>query len=87
MNYDGEMFIIEEVKLFKTPGPIEILKFSNVTVIQSFLVAKFMALNDCLTYYSITVSYILQYHCHGCVFVCDGSNMYRVSSMQAQTTE
>ncbi|XP_067461681.1 semaphorin-4E [Thunnus thynnus] len=31
VNYDGEMFIIEEVELFKTPGPIKILKFSNVT--------------------------------------------------------
>ncbi|XP_068195924.1 semaphorin-4E [Antennarius striatus] len=31
VNYDGEMFIIEEVQLFQTPGPIKILKFSNVT--------------------------------------------------------
>ncbi|CAK6952416.1 semaphorin-4E [Scomber scombrus] len=31
VNYDGEMFIIEEVQLFKPPEPIKILKFSNVT--------------------------------------------------------
>ncbi|XP_033505473.1 semaphorin-4E isoform X2 [Epinephelus lanceolatus] len=31
MNYNGEMFIIEEVKLFQTPEPIKIMKFSNVT--------------------------------------------------------
>lgn len=31
VNYDGEMFIIEEVHLFQTPEPIKILKFSNVT--------------------------------------------------------
>lgn len=31
VNYDGEMFIIEEVQLFKSPEPIKILKFSNVT--------------------------------------------------------
>ncbi|XP_037643131.1 semaphorin-4E [Sebastes umbrosus] len=30
-NYDGEMFIIEEVQLFQPPEPIKILKFSNVT--------------------------------------------------------
>ncbi|CAG5896830.1 semaphorin-4E-like isoform 1-T3 [Menidia menidia] len=31
VNFDGEMFIIEEVELFKTPEPITILKLSNVT--------------------------------------------------------
>ncbi|XP_031710968.1 semaphorin-4E [Anarrhichthys ocellatus] len=30
VNYDGEMFIIEEVQLFKPLEPIKILKFSNV---------------------------------------------------------
>lgn len=33
VNYDGEMFIIEEVQLFQPQEPIKILKFSNVTVI------------------------------------------------------
>lgn len=33
VNYDGEMFIIEEVHLFQSPEPIKVLKFSNVTVI------------------------------------------------------
>lgn len=32
VNYDGEMFIIEEVQLFQNTEPIKILKFSNVTV-------------------------------------------------------
>ncbi|KAM8727300.1 semaphorin-4E isoform 1-T2 [Acanthopagrus schlegelii] len=31
VNYDGEMFIIEEVQLFQDKEPIKILKFSNVT--------------------------------------------------------
>ncbi|KAA8587244.1 hypothetical protein FQN60_016694 [Etheostoma spectabile] len=31
VNYDGEMFIIEEVQIFEPPEPIKILKFSNVT--------------------------------------------------------
>ncbi|XP_069562203.1 semaphorin-4E-like [Brachyistius frenatus] len=31
VNYDGQMFIIEEVQLFPTPQPIKILMFSNVT--------------------------------------------------------
>ncbi|XP_039998971.1 semaphorin-4E [Xiphias gladius] len=31
VNYEGEMFIIEEIKLFQPPEPIKILKFSNVT--------------------------------------------------------
>lgn len=31
VNYDGEMFIIEEVTLFQPPEPIKILTFSNVT--------------------------------------------------------
>ncbi|XP_029929740.1 semaphorin-4E-like [Myripristis murdjan] len=31
VNYDGEMFIIEEVQLFQPPEPIKVLKFSNVT--------------------------------------------------------
>ncbi|XP_071346945.1 semaphorin-4E [Trachinotus anak] len=31
VNYDGEMFIIEEIQLFQPPEPIKILKFSNVT--------------------------------------------------------
>lgn len=31
VNYDEEMFIIEEVQLFQQPQPIKILKFSNVT--------------------------------------------------------
>ncbi|XP_038575262.1 semaphorin-4E isoform X3 [Micropterus salmoides] len=31
VNYNGEMFIIEEVQLFQAPHPIKILKFSNVT--------------------------------------------------------
>lgn len=31
VNYDGEMFIIEEVHVFKSPEPIKILRFSNVT--------------------------------------------------------
>ncbi|KAM8838408.1 semaphorin-4E-like [Synchiropus picturatus] len=30
VNYDGEMFIIQEVQVFKTPEPIKILKFSSV---------------------------------------------------------
>lgn len=33
VNYDGEMFIIEEIQLFEPPEPIKILKFSNVKVI------------------------------------------------------
>ncbi len=33
VNYEGEMFIIEEVQLFEPPEAIKILKFSNVTVI------------------------------------------------------
>uniref|UniRef100_A0A3Q4B7K9 Sema domain-containing protein n=1 Tax=Mola mola TaxID=94237 RepID=A0A3Q4B7K9_MOLML len=33
VNYDGEMFIIEEVQLFQASESIKILKFSNVTVI------------------------------------------------------
>jgi len=33
VNYDGEMFIIEEVELFNPPEPIKILRFSNLTVI------------------------------------------------------
>lgn len=32
VNYDGEMFIIEEVQLFQDKEPIKILKFSNVAV-------------------------------------------------------
>lgn len=32
VNYDGEMFIIEEVELFQSQEPVKILKFSNVTV-------------------------------------------------------
>ncbi|XP_029380471.1 semaphorin-4E-like [Echeneis naucrates] len=31
VNYDGEMFIIEEIQLFQLPEPIKILKLSNVT--------------------------------------------------------
>ncbi|XP_072220446.1 semaphorin-4E [Leuresthes tenuis] len=31
VNYDGEMFIIEEVELFNPPEPIKILRFSNLT--------------------------------------------------------
>lgn len=31
VNYEGEMFIIEEVQLFQPPEQIKILKFSNVT--------------------------------------------------------
>ncbi|XP_037537655.1 semaphorin-4E [Nematolebias whitei] len=31
VNYDGEMFIIEEVQLFQPPQPIKIVIFSNVT--------------------------------------------------------
>ncbi|XP_068427319.1 semaphorin-4E [Clinocottus analis] len=31
VNYDGEMFIVEEVPLFQTPEPIKILTFSNLT--------------------------------------------------------
>lgn len=31
VNYDGEMFIIEEVQLFQPPEPIKVLQFSNVT--------------------------------------------------------
>lgn len=31
VNYNGEMFIIEEVQLFQPPEPIKILQFSNVT--------------------------------------------------------
>ncbi|XP_054619788.1 semaphorin-4E [Dunckerocampus dactyliophorus] len=30
-NYDGEMFIIEQVQLFQSPQSIKILRFSNVT--------------------------------------------------------
>lgn len=33
VNYDGEMFIIEEVQVFQPRESIKILKFSNVTVI------------------------------------------------------
>lgn len=33
VNYDGEMFIIEEVQVFQPRESIEILTFSNVTVI------------------------------------------------------
>lgn len=33
VNYDGEMFTIEEVQLFQPPQPIKIIKFSNLTVI------------------------------------------------------
>lgn len=29
VNYDGEMFIIEEVRVFKSPEPIKILRFST----------------------------------------------------------
>lgn len=32
VNYDGEMFIIEEIQVFEPPKPIKILKISNVTV-------------------------------------------------------
>lgn len=32
VNYDGEMFIIEEVQIFHPPQPIRILKFSNITI-------------------------------------------------------
>lgn len=32
VNYNGEMFIIEEVQLFQQRVPIKILRFSNVTV-------------------------------------------------------
>ncbi|KAL3988357.1 tRNA uridine 5-carboxymethylaminomethyl modification enzyme [Sarotherodon galilaeus] len=32
VNYDGEMFIIEEVQIFHPPQPIKILKFSNITI-------------------------------------------------------
>lgn len=32
VNYDGEMFIIEEVQLFQQQAEIKILRFSNVTV-------------------------------------------------------
>lgn len=31
VNYDKEMFIIEEIQLFQPPEPIKILKFSNIT--------------------------------------------------------
>lgn len=31
VNYEGEMFIIEEIHLFKTPEPIKILNISSVT--------------------------------------------------------
>lgn len=31
VNYDGEMFIIEEIQLFQPREPVKILKFSNVT--------------------------------------------------------
>ncbi|TKS79983.1 Semaphorin-4E Semaphorin-7 [Collichthys lucidus] len=31
VNYNGEMFIIEEIRLFQPPESIKILKFSNVT--------------------------------------------------------
>ncbi|KAM3605192.1 uncharacterized protein V6R79_022053 [Siganus canaliculatus] len=31
VNYDGEMFIIEEVQLFQPPAAVKILKFSNTT--------------------------------------------------------
>lgn len=32
VNYDGEMFIVEEMELFQQQEPVKILKFSNVTV-------------------------------------------------------
>lgn len=41
VNYDGEMFIIEEVQLFKNTEPIKILKFSNVTVRSNSSVSMF----------------------------------------------
>uniref|UniRef100_A0A3P8W5Z6 Semaphorin-1A n=1 Tax=Cynoglossus semilaevis TaxID=244447 RepID=A0A3P8W5Z6_CYNSE len=31
VNYDGEMFIVEEMELFQQQEPVKILKFSNVT--------------------------------------------------------
>lgn len=32
VNYDGEMFIIEEIQVFQPPKAIKILKISIVTV-------------------------------------------------------
>jgi hypothetical protein len=32
LNYDKEMFIIEEVQLFQPREPIKVLRFSNTTV-------------------------------------------------------
>lgn len=33
VNYDGEMFIIEEIQLFQPSEQIKILKMSNTTVV------------------------------------------------------
>lgn len=38
VNYDGEMFIIEEVQVFQHRESIKILKFSIVTVISNCLI-------------------------------------------------
>lgn len=35
VNYDGEMFIIEEVQVFQHRESIKTLKVSNITVIQT----------------------------------------------------
>ncbi len=50
VNYDGEMFIIEEVQLFQPPEPIKILKFSNVTVL--LIIFKSLFKGMFIVYYS-----------------------------------
>lgn len=45
VNYDGEMFIIEEVQVFQHREAIKILKISNVTVISDFLLVCQIYLN------------------------------------------
>lgn len=75
LNYDGEMFIIEEVQLFQHQEPIKILKFSNATV-------KTISNED--VFFKLMTSSSL-YHCHCSVFV--GSILYRVSCMQVQSME
>lgn len=44
VNYDGEMFIIEEVQLFQHRESIKIMKFSNVTVISNCLIVELLGL-------------------------------------------
>lgn len=45
VNYNDEMFIIEEVQLFQQRVEIKILRFSNLTVTWSHLTASFWQLS------------------------------------------